>query len=297
MKIILSITLLMLSTFCFAAVKEKKSSYYVSWELCDQCSEPESVYHDVETKTIFISNVVGQPDKADGQGWIQKISESGKMTSTKWIEGLNAPKGMRSHKSTLYVSDIHDVLVIDIATGKILKKINIGDSKFLNDIAITNDGTIYVSDTFGSKIYQINPDGTVSVFAQGNHLEAPNGLLINGDDLIVAAWGIPDANWKTKIPGNLYKLNLKTKKKTLITKKPAGNLDGLEIDELGNYLVSDWMAGKVFSITPSGNVSVMLSGMKGSADIGYIAKQKMLIVPRMAENLITAYDLTKPINK
>lgn len=287
MKALLIIsTVLGLSFFTHAAVKVPGK---YTWSGCDNCSEPESAYYDQATDTIFISNVGGAPDGKDGKGWIQKVDSGGKMKGSQWVTGLNAPKGMRSHNGTLWVSDIDEVVAIDIASGKITKKIAISGAKFLNDVVTATDGTVYVSDTFGNKIFVIKND-KAEVFVEGEQTDGPNGLLIDGNELVVAAWGIAAPDWSTKVPGKLFSFNLESKKKTIITEKSLGNLDGLE--KFGkDYLVSDWKAGKVFRVSPKGKAMLLYYGMKGAADIGLINSQKTLIIPRMGENQITAYKL------
>ncbi len=273
----------------FAAHSAIKVPGKYSWSGCDNCSEPESAYYDEATDTIFISNVSGAPNEKDGKGWIQKVDSGGKMKGSQWVTGLNAPKGMRSNKGTLWVTDIDEVVAIDIATAKITKKIPVAGAQFLNDLALTQDGNIFVSDTSGNKIYAIKNDKP-EVFIEGEQTDWPNGLLIDGNELVVASWGIGAPDWSTKVPGKLFSFNLDTKKKTIITKKPLGNLDGLE--KFGNdYLVSDWKAGKVYRVTPKGRSTELYYGMKGAADIGFIPAQKTLIIPRMSENQITAYKL------
>ena len=48
----------------------------------------------------------------DGKGWIATITfdKAGKPIVTKLVDGLNAPKGLRSQKGTLWVTDIDEVL-------------------------------------------------------------------------------------------------------------------------------------------------------------------------------------------
>ena len=65
------------------------------------------------------------------------------------------------------------------------------------------DGTVYASDTMASKIFAIK-DGKASVFAEGEQLEYPNGLFVDGERLIVGGWGKPEADFSTKVPGQLY---------------------------------------------------------------------------------------------
>lgn len=261
------------------------------WTLAQTVKNPESTYYDAQMDVVFVSSVMGNPAEKDKNGWISTLTTKGDVIDEKWVSGLDAPKGMRSHDGTLWVSNIDEVIAIDIATAKIKKRVRIKGSKFLNDVAIGPEGEVYVSDTFGDAIWVVR-NGKPSIFVRGSSYEAPNGLLVQGDKLIVAGWGMgvkPDFSSKTK--GRIYSIDLKTKKKMLITPKPFANLDGLEVDANGNYLVSDWGAGKVFSVTPDGTVTVILEGFKGSADIGYITGRGIVVVPRMAEDQVSAYKL------
>ncbi len=265
------------------------------WEVCHGCAQPESAYYDAESGFLFISNINGNPTEKDANGFIQQYTVHGKVVELKWVGGLNAPKGMRSHKGMLWVADIDEMVGIDVASAKIMKRIPIPGSSFLNDVAIDKHGVVYVSDTVKGKIFQIK-DEKPSVFLEGPILEAPNGLLVNGNKLIVVGWGSgfkPD--WSVKTPGNLFSIDLRTKKKNLITKKPLGNLDGLELTTAGDYLVSDFVAGKIFRVSPKGKVEVLATGFKGSADIGYVAPRNLLVVPRMGDNMISAYSLDKTV--
>lgn len=162
--------------------------YKQIWDVCHDCENPESVYYDTANDILFVSNVAGEGDKKDGKGWISKLKTNGEVIKSKWVEGLNAPKGMRSFKDNLWVSDIDEVLSIDMKTGKIMNRIKIEKALFLNDVAVDTGGTVYVSDTLASRIYQIQ-GGKASVFVEGVHLNSPNGLLVEGNNLYVAAWG------------------------------------------------------------------------------------------------------------
>lgn len=283
-----------LCTSAFAAVDVTKLSrnYMYNWSGCDACAQPESAYYDSESKMLFISNVDGAFIAKDGKGSIQMNTAQGKMLQPRWVTGLHAPKGMRAHKGILWVTDIDQVISIDIRTGRIIKRFKISGAKFLNDVAIDSIGTVFVSDMLTNKIHQI-VNNTVGTFFEGPLLEGPNGLLVQDNKLVVASWGKPDANFTTKVPGRLMKIDLKTKQIEYVTKNPLGNLDGLEIDAKGNYLVSDWRAGRVYSVTPEGKVVLLFTGMKGSADIGFIPDTQTLVIPRMNENQITAFNLAK----
>lgn len=262
------------------------------WSVSEGIQEPESAYYDRETQMVYVSNVAGNPTEKDKTGWISRLDATGKVIDTKWVTGLSAPKGMRASKGVLWVSDIDELVGIELSSGKIVQTVKVGGAKFLNDVTVGKDGEIFVSDMIGDKIYRVK-DGKTSVVLSGKIAEAPNGLYFEGGDLIVAGWGTgtkPD--FSTTTPGHLYRYNLKMKKKTLITQKPLGNLDGLEKISDG-WLVSDWVAGKVYRVNNKGEVMEFLSGFKGAADIGWIPESKILIVPRMGDSQVTAYRLEK----
>ena len=216
------------------------------WSVSEGLNAPESAYLEPDSGLLFVSQIGLRPDGTpmdkDGNGVISKFARDGKVVAANWVTGLNSPKGMRSHGGTLWVSDVDEVVAIDIASGAIKSRTLIEGAKFLNDVATGPDGSVYVSDMLTSKIHRIK-DGKVSTWAEGDQLEYPNGLLVEGDSLVVAAWGKPEADFSTKLPGHLYRLNLATGAKTLITPRPTGNLDGLESDGRGGYVVSDWVAG------------------------------------------------------
>ena len=253
---------------------------------------PESVYLDEGSGYLYVSQINGQPGEKDGNGRISKLGLDGSVIAADWVTGLNAPKGLRSFGGTLWVADIDEVIGIDIASGKITSRIKVDGAKFLNDVGTGADGTVYVTDTMTNRIHAIK-DGTATVFAEGEQLEYPNGLFVEGERLIVGGWGKPEADFTTKVPGHLYRLDLKTKQKTLITKQPLGNIDGLEQDARGGYVVTDYSAGKVLQVTQTGESRLVRQFKPGSADIAFLyAQGDILIVPHMNENTVAAYNVS-----
>ena len=275
----------------FAAATLVFAQGAAKWTITQGIVTPESAYVDSATGFLFVSSVEGQPNEKDGKGHISKATLDGKVVAASWVSGLNAPKGLRSYKGTLWTADIDEVVGIDIAGGKITSRVKVPGAQFLNDVATGPDGTVYVSDMMLSRIYAVK-DGKVSTFADGPDLEWPNGLLVDGNRLIVASWGKPEADFSTKVPGRIFALDLATKKKSLITPKPVGNFDGLESDGKGGYLATDYLAGKLVRISPKGDVTTVRQFMQGTADIGMVPKSNTVIVPHMNENKISAYDIS-----
>ncbi|MEO5698418.1 MAG: hypothetical protein ABIQ60_14930 [Burkholderiaceae bacterium] len=271
------------------------TSHIQPWSFSEGVNAPESAYLDPGSGYLFISQIGlrpgGTPMDKTGTGVISKLTPNGKVIDARWVTGLNSPKGLRSHGGTLWVSAVDEVVAIDIASGAVKSRIPVPGAKFLNDVATAPDGTVYVSDMLTSKIHSIK-EGRVGTFAEGEDLEYPNGLLVEGNSLVVAAWGKPEADFSTKVPGHLYRLDLTTGAKTLITPRPIGNLDGLESDGRGGYIVSDWVAGKILSIAANGDMRLLRQMKQGTADIAYLSASRTLIVPHMLENSVQAYDLS-----
>lgn len=264
----------------------------IKWEVNTGVQSPESAYFDAASGVIFVSNVGGGGGAAkDGDGFISKLSRDGKLLQAKWVTGLNAPKGMRSSGGVLWVSDVDRLLGIDIAEGKIRESVEIPTQMFLNDVACDAQGRVYVSDTRGDKIYRYH-QGKVTLLAEGARLETPNGLLVEGDRLVVAGWGLGvGADLSTQTPGQLFSLDLAGGDKRPISREPLGNLDGVESLGEEGYIVSDWVAGKVFHVQRDGQTRLLVQLPSGTADVGYVPASRLLIVPQMLESKITAFQL------
>ncbi len=72
---------------------------------------------------------------------------------------------------------------------------------------------------------------------------------------------------------------------------PIGNLDGLQASEPGIFFVTDWAAGTLYRVGAKGKPERLLKLNKGSADLVYLADQKIVLVPIMLSNALVAYQL------
>lgn len=254
---------------------------------------PESVIRDTKNKLIFVSNQDGGMTEKNGTGYISKLKLNGEIIEKKWITGINGPKGMAIYKNILYVSDIDVIVAINIKTKEV-KRYPVQGTKHLNDVTVDKRGNVYVSEILAShKIYMLSK-GNVSVFIQNKEIENPNGLYAYKGNLYVGTSGSKKdpVTYESKIPGSLFKINLKNKTITKIT-KPFAGIDGVEKAKNG-FFMSDWLKGKIYYYSKkTKQISEALNLSRGTADIDYDRKSKMLYIPMMIEGKVLAYKMCK----
>ena len=93
--------------------------------------------------------------------------------------------------------------------------------------------------------------------------------------------------------GNLKSINIHTKKLKNLGNKPIGNLDGIESDGKGGYLVTDWTGAKLYTINKKGRYKVLAEVGKGAADHEVILEKNLIIIPIMAEGKVIALNINK----
>ncbi len=268
------------------------------WTITGDVAAPESAYYHAASQSIFISNINGPILEKNGLGYISRLRHDGTVVNMKWVIGLNAPKGLRSAGDTLWVSDIDEVVGIDIASGRITSRVQIEGAQFLNDLATAPDGTVYVSDSQLARIYAVK-DGRASVFVEGSEaIEQPNGVLVDGNRLIVGSigpGGMGGGRGRGAGPpagGRLFAFDLMTKARTVVTPEPVGGIDGIEPDGRGGYLITDVFGSRLVHVTPQGTARTVLTFPAAGADFGYIPERRIAIVPFLFGNSVSAYDLS-----
>ena len=251
-------------------------------------SQPESAYFYTSGSTdpgvYFISSTNG-----DDVGWVSKLAADGSMIDPRWATDLRNPMGMRVSGNRLWINNTTEVvgLNLDDPSDRIVHPIDGAIS--LNDLATDSSGHAYLSDSMNSRVVKVNlATGENSTYISTSP-SSPNGLLVQGDRLYIASWGVmsdrPEerAQWITKTAGDLYWVSLKDAKKGRhIIVPELGNLDGVEIDQKGNIYVSDWESGKLYKIS-SGTKTVVGLGQygQGLADIGLNSLTGELALPVM----------------
>jgi SMP-30/Gluconolactonase/LRE-like region len=253
------------------------------WETDTILKVPESVIFDAKNKVLYAANITGKdPWAADGKGSIGKIGLDGKIINVDWVTGLQAPKGMGIYNDKLYVADLQEIAVIDIASGKIERKIKVMGCKGLNDISIDPSGIIYVTDSEGKRLYKVESGNSTTMMLDS--LAGPNGVLVSGKNLFLLN------------NGGLYKVNQGSKYSiSLITDGMEGGTDGIEHIKDEDYLISCW-AGAIWYLNGDGRKELLYDGKsigKNTADIGFDPTTKTVYVPTFWKNSVMAFEVVE----
>ncbi|MGR8949237.1 MAG: SMP-30/gluconolactonase/LRE family protein [Gammaproteobacteria bacterium] len=247
---------------------------------------PENAYWHADSQSWFVSNLGGGLSlEKDGYGWVARFDKLGNIISPRWVDKLDAPTGMGAHHGHLFVADRGRVHEIDIESGKILRDIALPDSEFVNDVAVTPGGRVFVSDTAKNRIYEV-ADGQATIWLESPSLQSPNGLWVQGNSIVVATWGpMTDlATFATEHAGTLLRVDINSKSITPVGEgKPIANFDGLVA--VGNtFYATDWTGGRLLRIIEQGAVRVVMSGFNQLADLGYDPQSNRLGLPIMKDN-------------
>lgn len=260
------------------------------WEVKD-LEQPESVVQDPATGAIYVSNIAGAVMEKNGKGFIAKLRPDGTFIARQWIKGLNAPTGLALHDRTLYVADVDELVEINIASGEITNRYEAKGAIFLNDVAVGEDGTVYVSDTPMNTIWRLK-DGSFEPWLADDDLNGPNGLLVQGGKLIVASFGKLAGEGQKQELGGILAIDLEDQSISKLGDGEAiGNLDGLQVLQPGIYLVTDWAAGGLYRVDAKGKAERLIKLNKGSADLTYLPDKKTVLIPIMLNNSLVVYAL------
>lgn len=244
---------------------------------------PESAFYDRKREKLYVANINKvNKEIADGDGFISKVKLDGKIEKLDWITGLNDPKGMAIVGSTLYVSDLTQLVEIDIAKGTIIKRHNLEGAKFLNDVASNEAGDVVVSDSYSNKVYKLK-NGKFIVWLEGSELDKPNGLYYESDEVLVASMNKGIVN---RVKHNSTELKLQFKE--------IPSTDGIASDGKGNYFFSNWN-GEVYFVDAKGGQWKIIDTKEqkiNAADITFVSKQSLLLVPTFFNNRLVAYKIT-----
>ncbi len=208
-KIILSITVaITISTGCFAANSNIKLPSKILVKNLAQ--NPEGIEYDKNDNTFLLSSLNAKPIikiKSDGtykaftHGEKFPLSTAGLQIDYKnnrlLVAGFNGTELMDNDPKTKGASFLR---IYDLKTGALQKEINLShlapkaSAYFANDIAVDDNGNVYVTDWYAQLIYKVTIDGKASIFWENNTSikSGPNGIDFKDDYLLVSILTVND---------------------------------------------------------------------------------------------------------
>ena len=245
-------------------------------------SNPESVVYDIINSRYLVSNA----DRKGGMGQILCIDPASQALTYFKREGLTSPKGMTIISDAVYCTDITTVKGFNLNTTDLVFSVKIPEAKFLNDI--TSDGIfLYISDNVSNKIFSIDIESKeIKTLLNGQDLSNPNGILYDEDEnrLLICSF-------KANSPIQSFDLGLNLL--TLVTLTDLNQLDGITMDNKGNFYVSSWGDNTVYKFDHSfSEAPVEVSnGHYGPADIYYDKQNNILAIPNFSSNFVSMIDM------
>ena len=251
------------------------------WETDTVLTTSESVIYDSYRDVLYVSNINAVPPTAkDDDGFISIVSTMGEILNLKWVTEISAPKGMGIVDSSLFVTNIDEVIEIDIPSGVIVSRYPVEGAQFLNDITTSSDGSIYFSDSNTNNIHVLQ-NGEITLWNNDSTYTGPNGLLHQGSHIMVASYGGDEFS----------RIDINTKMRETITDSIPGGDGVVAFGE--HYLVSNWN-GEVHFVDNTGRRTLLLDTKnegQNAADICFLPQQNLLLVPTFFANTVVAYEV------
>ncbi|MEP3388975.1 MAG: hypothetical protein ABJO02_12350 [Reichenbachiella sp.] len=251
------------------------------WETDSTLQTPESIIYDESRGVLYVSNINAVPPTAkDNDGYISIISTEGEIIEREWVTEISAPKGMGILDSSLFVTNIDEIIEIDIPSGVIIARYPIEGAAFLNDISVTKEAEVYISDTGTNTIHVLN-NGDVRTWLNDTTLVGPNGLLHQGSHLMVASY----------FGDEFSRIDINTKMTEVLSDSIPGGDGIVAFGE--HYFVSNWN-GEVHFVDNFGNRTLILDTKAeglNAADICYLPEKNLLLVPTFFGNTVAGYEV------
>jgi sugar lactone lactonase YvrE len=184
----------------------------------------------------------------------------------------------------LYAVESGGLAVVELATGKLLRRIPVPGAG-LNDLAVADDGTVYVSDVRADTILRVR-EGVAEAWLMGPQVGRPNGLHLEGGRLLVG----------TNADGCVKSVDVSAREVRTVARLGAGTIDGIESDEDGNLLVSH-NEGRLFRISRAGEVTRLLDTTVDGlpcANFAWIEEARLAVCPAFTENRVVAWRIPRP---
>lgn len=244
-------------------------------------ANPESTALSRDGSFLYVSNVNGEGEAHDANGFISRVSLNGEIIEREWARGLDGPKGMMQGGDALYVADIDRLVVIDVATGATRRAVVAPGAQFLNDLAFAPSGEVLIADSGGARIYAIASD-TAEVWLEHELLGSINGLFPEPGRLLV-----------TTMQGRLLAIDYASRAINVLA-EGLGDADGVAALGERRYLVTAW-PGEMFLINAADGTHrrILDTRAEGRFLNDILLVGDTLYVPHWEPGELTAYRIAR----
>jgi len=253
-------------------------------------------------KHYFIANANGEPGKRDNNGFISKLNTDGEPVDLHFINGgtrgtvLHSPNGLAIVGDTLYVADLDTIRGFNMHTGR--STVTLSFSQFhvreLTDLIADGAGQLFVLDTEGNAIYQIDTtqDHLVSLYVQHEDLASPRGLAVHPRSGRLVVVSLDDG---TVLDIDQDRAIHEVISNSFFTGK-FRNLSGVDFDQFGNMYLSDLTAGKIWRVQPNQKMQVIAEFLISPTTVKIDRDKHMILVPYLYANGAEMNGLERPVN-
>ena len=240
----------------------------IAWIVDGEFCEPETVLP-LPDDTLLVSNVC--VSKSIGEGFLTLISADGEVLDWRVVDDLDAPLGMALVDSLLYVVDNNQVKIFEWPGFDHRSTIAL-DTKVANDIAVSRDRTMYVTDTARHEVVVVTPELGLSLVTGEARFKGANGIHINDDDLYVGG-------------EYLWHVDLRDGTVTRIGPDWLIDIDGIEMEPDGTLQITP-VAGPLVRL--AAEIEILGGDGISSANHGYAENLKLALIPTGYDNTVIA---------
>lgn len=254
----------------------------------DGLAGPEAVKYDAAQDAYFIANFgPAAEEQRDANGFISLVGSDGTIRNRAFITGLEGqplhmPRGMALQGDRLWVADVDGVHAFHRVTGAAQDFVDFRSFEpgFLNDIAISPDGVVYVTDTGRGRVYEIR-DGAPAIAVEDDRTGPPNGITWDegrsafilapwGGGQVIGAWA-PDGGFEEVITVD------------------GGNFDGVEV--LNDLILLASQNDSALWVVEGATARRALRLAGQPADIGVDPERGRVAIPYISRNLVEIWAL------
>lgn len=270
---------------CLQITNGQSLSLTPLWETDSIFGTPESAVYDSLRECIYVSNYNSESGFRAIQDtlkdeFISKVDLQGNVLGLKWVEGLLGPTGIAIFGNKLYAVERGSLAEIDIPSATIENRYPIPDFGFPNDIVISDQGIIYISDSEKNCIYRFIGN-TVELWLQDSLIAGPNGLCIDGQNLIIG-----NSNENSLISASLLDRSVQ-----VIAQHVSSIIDG--IVRYKDVYITTSKTDISATDLPGNTVKLMSAGNQNEwyADFAFIEEQKILVFPTLFTKRVAAFHI------